>query len=114
MALRRHADGFTKILCLWQGWRTVRPANDIAGRWEVRMTPEGYREMANALWKANSAETIATAEKLGAKHQSPPAAPILIASLAALLADLQKISFLQGAIAALYNVERIMREETLQ
>ena len=66
---------------------------------------EEYGELAKKLWKANQTAAIKLAETLYAKHQLPPAAPILIQNLAALLADLQHHSFLLGSIATLYTLD---------
>ena len=68
-------------------------------------TSEEYGEIAKKLWKANQTVAIKLAETLYAKNQLPPAAPILIKNLAALLAQLQHQSFLLGSIATLYMLD---------
>ena len=66
---------------------------------------EEYSALAKELWKVNHATAVKLAETLFAKHKLPPAAPILIENLAALLADLQYHSFLLGSIATLYTLD---------
>ncbi len=69
---------------------------------------EEYSQVAVSVWQSNQEQAKKIAQDLFAKHQLPPAAPILIANLAALLADLQRLSFLHGVAAVLYASEAAM------
>ena len=68
------------------------------------MTQDELLTIVERLWSANRGHSTKLAEVVFAAHKLPPAAPILISNLDALLSDLQKRSFALGALAALNDL----------
>jgi hypothetical protein len=66
----------------------------------VELTPKQYAEIAERFWEANQKNAVLIAEAVMKSHSLPPVVSSL-PGMPAFLADLEKRSFLWGAIAVL-------------
>jgi hypothetical protein len=75
------------------------------------MTPEQLGQEAKKYWDVNKKSAEVLAEAVFKSHEAsiPPIVKQL-PGVAAFLAELQKKSFLQGAVAVLYSLEETLQE----
>ena len=70
------------------------------------MEAKEYQELAKAAWKLNSDSAKGIAESAFARNRVSVPSVAAIPQFSALLADLQKTSFIHGFVAALYAIEQ--------
>lgn len=73
-----------------------------------------FAECARELWECNQSVSAQMAGTIYKKNELPPTATTLIPNLAKLLADVQKQSFLLGAVAMLHSIESSGRTGMVQ
>lgn len=71
---------------------------------ELKEVQDEYREIAERLWTANKASAEAVAKIAFSRHSIPPAVASL-PGMPAFLADLQKLSFMQGVASLMYALD---------